>query len=171
MGRDIQPDARYWIEKLNLEPHPEGGYYRQTYRSQLLIEPQALAPHFPGTRPVSTAIYFLLDDDNFSALHRLRSDEMWHFYLGDPLVVHAIDPDGTRSDIMLGSGLAAGQVPQAVVKAGCWFGSRLMNGGCALVGCTVAPGFDFNDFELAKRDELTRLYPQHRELIEQLTRS
>jgi predicted cupin superfamily sugar epimerase len=105
---------------------------------------------------------------NFSAFHRICSDEMWHFYAEGPLLIDVIDEDGHHSEIQLGSNPEAGEVLQAVVKAGCWFASREKS--FALVGCTVTPGFDFQDFELGKRAELTQSYPQHRELIEQLTR-
>ncbi len=164
-------DAGYWIEKLQLEAHPEGGYFRQTYRADVIIEKTALPASYSGDRAVSTAIYFLLEGKNFSAFHRLRSDEMWHFYAGDPLVVHVIGPEGKYSTILLGSDPEAGQVFQAVVKAGCWFASHVADWkGWALVGCTVAPGFDFEDFELGKREELVAKYPQHGEVIERLTR-
>ena len=191
-------DAKYWIEKLRLEPHPEGGYFRQTYKAELRI---ALAEEYrpvekpatrvqpvsPELRAASTAIHFLLEAENFSAFHRLRSDEMWHFYAGSPLIVHEIDPEGAYSSLLLGNDPEAGQLFQAVVKAGCWFASEIArnlhppakNAGSvgqpsrapfALVGCTVAPGFEFEDFELAKREELAREYPRLRELIERLTR-
>jgi uncharacterized protein len=164
-------DANYWIKKLNLESHPEGGFYRQTYKADLVLPHQALPPTFTGPRPVSTAIYFLLEGKSFSAFHRLRSDELWHFYAGAPLVVHVIGESGEYSRILLGSDPDAGEELQAVVKAGCWFASHVADAkSFALVGCTVAPGFDFADFELAKREKLTRLYPQHRELIEKFTR-
>ena len=164
--------AQYWIDKLNLIAHPEGGYYCETYRSQLSIAREALPPEFSGPRLVSTAIYFLLEGENFSAFHRLRSDELWHFHAGSTITVHVIGPDGGYSEIQLGSNAQAGEVFQAVVKAGCWFASRVRDrSSFALAGCTVAPGFDFADFELGKRSELVKLYPQHRELIEQLTRS
>ncbi len=164
-------DARYWIEKLGLETHPEGGYYRQTYKADLILVKESLPREFAGARAASTAIYFLLEGENFSAFHRLRSDEMWHFYEGATVVVHVIDRDGRYSEILLGSDPEAGEVLQAVVKAGCWFGSRVRDGrGFALVGCTVAPGFEFEDFEMAKREELVAKYPQHREAIERMTR-
>ena len=163
--------AQYWIDKLNLIAHPEGGYYRETYRAELSIAREALPPRFTGPRLVSTAIYFLLDEDNFSAFHRLRSDELWHFYCGSPILVHVIEPDGGYAEILLGSDPEAGEGLQAVVKASCWFASRVRDPkSFALAGCTVAPGFDFADFELGKRAELVRLYPQHRNLIESLTR-
>jgi hypothetical protein len=164
--------AQYWINKINLIAHPEGGYYCETYRSQLSIAKEALPPEFTGSRLVSTAIYFLLEGENFSAFHRLRSDEIWHFYAGGTIAVHVIDPDGSYSKIQLGSDPQAGEVFQAVVKAGSWFASKVRDPkSFALAGCTVAPGFDFADFELGKRSELVKLYPQHRKLIEQFTRS
>lgn len=164
-------DAAYWIEKLKLEAHPEGGYYRQTYRAELILTKDSLPRQFTRARAASTAIYFLLEGDIFSAFHRLRSDELWHFYAGSTLVVHVIDEQGRYSEILLGSDPEAGEAFQAVVKAGCWFASRMRDGkGFALVGCTVAPGFDFADFEMAKREELSRTYPKYREVIERLTR-
>jgi len=169
MKNAASKDARYWIEKLRLEPHPEGGYFRQTYRSEMMIAREALA-EFGGERAVSTAIYFLLEGKNFSAFHRLRSDEVWHFYAGSALEVHMILPGGKYSRILLGRNFEAGQVFQAVVPAGCWFASQVEDGkSWALVGCTVAPGFEFEDFEMGKREELTGWYPQHRELIRRLT--
>jgi predicted cupin superfamily sugar epimerase len=168
----MERDAGYWIEALKLTRHPEGGYYRETYRSDLSIPKEALPPEFPGARSASTEIYFLLDGENFSAFHRLRSDEMWHFYAGAGLSVHIIDQEGSASDIQLGSDPEAGEVFQAVVKAGCWFASSVRNPkSFALAGCTVAPGFDFEDFEIAKRAELAKQYPQHSELIHRFTRA
>lgn len=163
--------ARYWIDKLGLIAHPEGGYYRETYRSELSIAREALPPQFTGARLVSTAIYFLLEGENFSAFHRLRSDELWHFYAGSSITVHVIEPDRGYTEIQVGSNPDAGDVLQAAVKAGRWFASRVRDPqSFALAGCTVAPGFDFSDFELGRRAELVRQYPQHRKLIEQLTR-
>jgi len=166
----LRNDSRYWIKHLRLEPHPEGGYFRQTYRSSLTIPRDAL-PGFSGSRPAATAIYFLLEGENFSAFHRLRSDEMWHFYVGSPIQVHLIDREGKRSSFLLGDDPDAGQALQAVVPAGCWFASHVADWkDWALVGCTVSPGFDFADFELADRTELNTNYPQHRDLIRRLTR-
>ena len=164
-------DAAFWIEKLRLEPHPEGGYFRQTYRSGVVIAREALPAGFSGARAASTAIYFLLEGKNFSAFHRLQSDELWHFYAGEQLVVHVIEPDGNYFRILLGRDLDGGQVLQGVVRAGCWFASHVADwNSFSVVGCTVAPGFDFEDFEMGKREELDERYPQHRELIERLTR-
>lgn len=169
---DRAHDARYWIAKLQLEPHPEGGYYRETHRSDLIIAREALPSGFTGPRAASTAIYFLIEGENFSAFHRLRSDEMWHYYAGSPLLVHMIDSAGEPSSLILGNDPDAGQVQQAVVSAGYWFASHVADWkSWALVGCTVSPGFDFADFEIGQRAELIAQYPQHREIIDRLTRS
>jgi hypothetical protein len=165
----LAKDAQYWIHHLGLSPHPEGGYYRATYKSDLTIVRNALPSGYQGDRSASTAIYFLLDEENFSAFHRIASDEVWHFYAGSSLVVYVIDPEGNYSELHLGSD--EGEVFQAVVKAGSWFASRVRDAArFALVGCTVAPGFDFADFELGVRSELIRAFPAHRKLIEELTR-
>jgi predicted cupin superfamily sugar epimerase len=167
----ITKDAKFWIEKLQLSPHPEGGHYRETYRAELVFAKNALPHAFSGSRAAATAIYFLLDGEDFSAFHRLRSDEMWHFYAGGTLVVSVIDKRGEYSEILLGSDAEAGEMFQAVVKAGCWFAVRVKDPkSFALVGCTLSPGFEFNDFELGKRAELVRLYPQYRDVIKKLTR-
>ncbi len=164
-------DSCYWISNLQLQPHSEGGHYRQTYRSDMVLPKESLPQRFRGSRTASTAIYFLLAGEDFSAFHRLQSDEIWHFYLGSTLIVHVIEPGGRYSQIKLGPNLEDGEVFQAVVKAGCWFASQLLDEtSFALVGCTVAPGFDFEDFELATREELVRSYPQHRDVIHKLTR-
>ena len=168
----IAAEARHWIDRLHLQPHPEGGYYRETYRAPLIL-PYAALPSHGGDRSASTAIYFLLAGDEFSAFHRIRSDELWHFYAGSGLLVHVITPAGEYEQLLLGNNAAAGEQFQTVVPAGCWFGSSLRDssaGTYALVGCTVAPGFDFVDFEMAKRNELLAQYPQHRAIIERLTR-
>ena len=163
--------AQYWIEQLELSRHPEGGYYRQTYQASLTIAQDALPGGFHGARAASTGIYFLLREREFSAFHRIASDEMWHFYTGSGLVVYVIDPDGRVRELHLGDHPEEGEVFQGVVNAGCWFASRMKEPtGFALVGCTVAPGFDFADFEMAKRSELILAYPAHRRLIEELTR-
>jgi predicted cupin superfamily sugar epimerase len=158
-------DAQYWIKKLQLARHPEGGYFKETYRSNETIRAAGLPPRFDEDRAFSTAIYFLLTGDDRSALHRIKSDEMWHFYAGSELTIHVIEPTGNYGQIKLG-----GDRFQAVVPAGCWFGATVeQRQAYALVGCTVAPGFDFADFELAKRDELIAQFPQHRVIIERLT--
>ncbi len=164
--------AEELVCKLKLVPHPEGGYYRETYRSAELIPAGALPARYQGARPASTAIYFMLTGENFSAFHRLQSDELWHFHAGDAIEAHILHPDGRHEHIVIGPDIAHHDVPQVLFPAGCWFGARMKNRqGFGLVGCTVAPGFDFADFELACRDELTSLFPAHAGLITSLTRS
>jgi predicted cupin superfamily sugar epimerase len=167
-------DAASWIERLGLQPHPEGGFYRETYRSTEAVQADGLPVRFDGPRRFATAVYFLLTAESFSALHRIRSDELWHFYAGDPVTLTVLDADGrgTLSTVRLGRDLAADVLPQAVVPAGAWFGAEVAAPGrFALVGCTVAPGFDFADFELGEREALAERYPRHRAVIERLTRS
>jgi len=160
-------NAKKWIERLQLEPHPEGGSFRETYRSGEILAAEGLPTRYGGARSVSTAIMYLLEADDLSALRRLRSDEVWHFYAGDPLDLHQIAPDGDCVTTRIGPDDAF----QVVVAAGTWFGVQVADGGAyALVGCTVAPGFDFRDFELADREGLIALFPQHRAIIERLTR-
>ncbi len=160
--------AADWIDRLDLQTHPEGGYYRETYRSQACFS-DAIGGKFPDGRNHSTAIYFLLEKNNYSAFHRIRSDELWHFYDGDGLDIHVIDPQGEYTCLRLGTG--EGRLPQAMVAAGCWFASEVVSGGSfALVGCTVAPGFEFSDFELADGVALSAVFPQHHHLIRRLTR-
>ncbi len=164
-------DAQYWIDRLDLEPHVEGGYFKETYRSVEHIDKHALPERFNGDRSFCTAIYFLLQNNDFSAFHRINQDELWHFYIGDPLIIHIIDWRGNYSQIKLGMKLDNGEVFQALVPWGSWFGANLQSrDSFALVGCTVAPGFDFADFEIAERDVLVNLFPEHRQIIEQLTR-
>jgi predicted cupin superfamily sugar epimerase len=152
------------VRELGLQPHPEGGYFRETYRAAETIS--ALPRRFAGARSISTAIYFLLEAGQCSHLHRIRSDEVWHFYAGDPLLVVEIDPAGALKTTRLGQGGTF----QHMVPAGAWFGATLADGGqFALVGCTVAPGFDFADFELADRAALLAEYPAHQDWIRRLT--
>ncbi len=160
-----------YIRTLNLHPHPEGGWYRETYRAAEDIPRAGLPVRYCGERPFATAIYFLLTSETFSALHRIKSDEQWHFYAGSALTVHVIDPDGRYRALHLGPDLERGETFQAVVPAGCWFGASVdAPQGFALVGCTVAPGFDFSDFEMGVRGDLVERYPRHRALIERLSR-
>ncbi len=164
--------AAQWIETLQLQRHPEGGWYRETYRSPERIPADALPDRFGGARSFATAIYFLLEGGDFSAMHRIRSDELWFFHAGSPLVITAIAPDGTLSRQTIGCDPAGSAFPQALVPAGSWFGARLLDpASYALVSCTVAPGFDFADFELAHRYDLLALYPHHDAVIAELTRS
>ncbi|MCC6445134.1 MAG: cupin domain-containing protein [Armatimonadetes bacterium] len=164
-------DARYWIEKLNLSPHPEGGYFRETYRSAETARQDHLPARYGGARSFSTAIYFLLEGRRTSALHHLKSDEVWHFYAGSPVILSLIAPDGSLSVIRLGGDPERGESFQAVIPAGHWFGAEVEDASSyALVGCTVAPGFDFSDFELGRKEGLLAQFPQHEAIIRKLTK-
>ena len=163
-------NAQELIKRLELVRHPEGGWFRETYRSIETIPAQALPERFSGGRAFSTAIYYLLESGDISVLHRIKSDEVWHFYAGSALNIHCLSPDGSYQDLRLGANPAAGEQFQVVVPAGCWFGAELVADGFALVGCTVAPGFDFADFEMVQARQLCDRYPQHAELIMRMTR-
>lgn len=157
---------------LELLPHPEGGFYKESYRSDISIPQNHLPEPFKGDRSYCTGIYFLLTSNNFSAFHRIKQDEIWHFYTGSSLYVHAIDKDGSYTRHEVGLDLLKDQRPQLVVPKGCWFASEVKDkNSYSLVGCTVAPGFDFEDFELTQRKELINTYPQHEKIISRLTRS
>ena len=162
--------AHYWVEKLGLEAHPEGGYFKETYRSAECFISANNEVRFPVGRNYSTSIYFLLTQDNFSAFHKIKSDEIWHFYGGQTIEIFYFDKQLNR--ILLGNDPDKGEVFQAVVPAGCWFASRVyQNAPYGLVGCTVSPGFDFQDFEMAAREDLVQEFPEHSQLIFSLTRS
>jgi predicted cupin superfamily sugar epimerase len=166
-------DARYWIERLGLTRHPEGGWFKETFRSSVALP--RLGPPYDGPRVASTDIYFLLEAHDVSRLHRLRSEERWHFHTGGPMTVFAIFPDGSRHDLRLGPDLDCGEHFQVGVPAGSVFGARVDRADVperafALVSCTVAPGFDFADFELCDRAALLAEYPAHHSLIEELAR-
>lgn len=176
--RIMDCDAKKIVELLDLSPHPEGGYFRESYRSEDTVDAGAISPAFSGKRSCSTAIYFLLSGNDFSAMHRIKSDEMWHYYGGMPVMIHAISPSGKLTVGLLGPAMASGQHFQWTVKAGCWFaahlaptpGTPLYADDYALVGCTVSPGFAFEDFEMGDRATLTATYPKHAWLISKLTR-
>ncbi|MBC7570348.1 MAG: cupin domain-containing protein [Spirosoma sp.] len=162
--------AQEYVRWLNMQPHPEGGFFAETYRAAETIAAPALPTRFGGARAFSTAIYFLLESHHKSALHRIQADEVWHFYAGGPLEVFVINPDATLTTIRLGNNPERGEVFQAVVPAGCWFGSKpAPEIAFSLVGCTVAPGFDFADFEMADRNTLLAEFPQHADVIRLLT--
>ncbi len=164
-------EPRLWIEKLGLLPHPEGGFYREVYRSGDRIPPGCLPERFPGPRALATSIYYLLRGGEVSCFHRLRSDEVWNFYLGGRLTIAVIRPTGELEEIHLGAGLGAGERLQAIVPAGQWFGAWVADpDSFSLTGCTLSPGFEFEDFELGARAELLSLYPRHRSAILKLTR-
>jgi len=153
-----------WIARLGLIRHPEGGWYRETYRSSERVERAVLPPRFGGPRAFSTAIYYLLRAGERSALHRIKSDEVWHHYAGDAVELWLLEEPGRARQVRLGG------EPQVIVPAGVWYGARVVAGGAyALMGGTVAPGFDFADFELADRAALLAKFPGQRVVIEALT--
>lgn len=165
--------AQEIIRKLDMKPLPEeGGYYRETYRGTAA----SLPAHMFGidsnsNRTISTAIYYLVIPESFSALHRVKSDEIFHFYGGDPVEMVQIDDEGNLERFLIGNEVLAGQQPQVVVPRGVWQGLRLKHGGkWALMGTTVAPGFEFEDFEVGIREQLIQNFPQHRDDIIRFSR-
>lgn len=167
----MKAEIKNIISKLNLQPHPEGGFFSETYRSDGFIIETNLDENFSGKRNYSTAIYFLLTSDMFSAFHRINQDEIWHFYKGSSIKLHMISDKGDYSKIIIGNNIENGEHPQFVVPARYWFAAEVVNqNDYSLVGCTVSPGFDFKDFELPKRDVLISKFVKHKDLITKLTR-
>lgn len=158
----------FWIKNLGLLPHPEGGYYKETYRSPEVLTASTL-PDFEGDRNFSTAIYFLLRSEDRYVFHRIKSDELWHFYQGSTLLIYVLHEKQLQIH-RLGSDLDKGDSLQVVIPANCWFGAHVENSNSfSLCGCTVAPGFDFRDFEMADREKLLNEFPYYTEVIKQLT--
>jgi predicted cupin superfamily sugar epimerase len=162
--------AEFWIEHLQLSQHPEGGFFRETWRSTGSYH---FSGHrvFSGDRPFATSIYYLLQASECSRLHMIKSDELWFFHEGSPLTVHLFHPEGISSSFLLGNN-SSGEVLQGAVRAGTWFGAlheHQTPDAYSLVSCVVAPGFDFKDFSFADRDDLIRQFPLQKELIERLT--
>ncbi len=164
----MNPKSKFYIQKLELQKHPEGGYYREIYRSAEMITTE-----YPGRRKkrnYSTSIYFLLDGKQVSKFHKLRSDELWHFYDGSSVLIHIIDENGNYKKIIVGKNISSGDVYQTVIKKNCWFAAEVIDKkSFALVGCTVSPGFDFSDFEFGDRESLINKYPDLKSLIIQFT--
>ncbi|MEO1655019.1 MAG: cupin domain-containing protein [Bacteroidota bacterium] len=167
----MHKNADFWINHLQLQAHPEGGYFREIYRSKGFIPQTALGTTYGGNRPYSTSIYFLLKSDNFSAFHRLASDEIWHFYEGSGIHIHCISPEGNYFIEKIGKQPEKEEVFQVVIPAFTWFAAEVPEiGAYGLVGCAVAPGFDFADFEMAQTEALQKKYPQHEGIIKRLCR-
>lgn len=167
----MSENAAHWVTSLALTPHPEGGYFKETYRSTDALPVGVFGERFSGPRNVSTGIYYLLEAGDFSAFHRIKSDEMWHFYAGGALDLHVLDQSGHTS-IRLGREVVHGDHLQYVVPAGAWFAATPAEGSSfSLLGCTVSPGFDFADFEMASFAELNALFPSHRDVVTRFTRS
>jgi hypothetical protein len=159
------------VERFELEPHPEGGYFREVYRASMQLDHPGIPDREACQRPAATLIYFLLSGDDFSALHRVRhSDEVWHLYAGGPLEITVIDERGRLGVRELTTDLGVGE-PTTMIPAGSWQSARLAPGAAwALGGCSVAPGFDYRDFEMPAAGELLALFPEHEATIRQLTR-
>ena len=164
-------NAEQYMMHLQLQPHPEGGYYRQSYRSTEFIPGESLPVRFNGKRPFSTAIYYLLEKGDYSSFHKIKSDECWHFYAGGSLYIHVIENEGNYTFIKLGNNIDNDEVLQYIVHAGAWFAVEPAPETIfALTGCTVAPGFDFEDFEMGDRANLVRLFPQYETILQRMCR-
>jgi predicted cupin superfamily sugar epimerase len=160
----------YWINKLELQAHPEGGFYKETYRSSESIDKENLPARFDADRNFSTSIYFLLAEGDFSAFHKIKQDELWHFHYGSSLTIHIISPSGEYSNQKLGLDIDHEETLQVIVPAGHYFSAEVNDkNSYVLSGCTVAPGFDFSDFEMPCYDELFAMFPKHKNLISKLT--
>lgn len=163
--------AKMYIDKLQLQPHPEGGYYKEIYRAGEMILVENLPGSYKGNRNISTSIYFLLHQKDFSVFHKLKSDELWHFYDGSTVKISVIDKNGKFVEIFLGKKIAEGEVFQTVIEKNCWFAAELVDKkSFALVGCTVSPGFDFQDFEMADCEKLISKFPEYENRINPLCR-
>lgn len=163
--------AEQLIQHLELQPHPEGGFYKEIYRSEGTIKAECLPPPFDGTRHYCTSIYYLLQRGDFSAFHRIKSDELWHFYAGGPLMLHLLHETHGYQRLVLGNNLAEGSRFFILMPAGIWFAAEPAESTeFTLAGCTVSPGFDFRDFEMAKKENLVLRFPEQRDLIEHLCR-
>jgi uncharacterized protein len=161
--------ADFWIKNLQLLPHPEGGYFREVFRSPETISAGALPERYKSEHSFATSIYFLLKSDQISTFHRLKSDEIWYFYDGSPITVYIIDKEGKLSQNIVGRNILNNEQLQLVIPHECWFAAKVVRkDSYTLVGCNVAPGFDFNDFELAEKSELIECFPQHQELISKM---
>lgn len=158
------------IEKLNLLPHPEGGYYREVYRSNEKISTRGLPPRYSTERTFSTSIYYLLQSDQFSSFHKIKSDEIWHFYSGSPIAIHLFFQDRKYEKVIMGNKIEDNQLLQYVIPKETWFAAEPIDkDSYSLVGCGVAPGFEFEDFELAERKDLSKIFPDYEKLISRLT--
>ena len=163
-------NAQYYIEKLGLLKHPEGGFYSENYRSEEKLEKEALPQRYSSARAFGTSIYFLLTTDSVSNFHRLNSDEIWHFHVGGTACIHMLSPEGKLVSKTIGQDLEKGESLQVVIPKHHWFAAEIIQGDFILVGCTVSPGFEFEDFELADRSALASAYPNHTTLIARFTK-
>lgn len=163
-------DAKKWIDKLELLPHPEGGYYKEIYRTDEIVKQPCLPERYDGDRSFSTSIYFLLNQNDKSHFHKLKSDEIWHFYDGSALRIYVIDHLKKLNTFLLGKNFEKRENLQLVLPKNCWFSAEVIDKeSFALIGCTVSPGFNFEDFELGKRQKLLEMFPIHAEIINRFT--
>lgn len=166
----MKVDAAYWIKKLKLQEHPEGGYFCETYRSAERINESKLPDRYHSSRVFGTSIYFLLTTESVSNFHRLKSDEIWHFHFGGKAKIHFINKHGDHSAHVIGQASDNESHFQVTIPRNTWFAAEVIDGDYILVGCTVAPGFEFEDFELADREKLSTAYPLHQTLIARFTK-
>jgi len=163
--------AEYLINTLKLTRHPEGGYFREIYRSGMKIDPFGPGMNIPSSRNLTTSILFLLESNDFSSFHKLKSDELWHFYEGTPVRIITIDKKGKLSERLLGLDLENAMYPVVVISSDTWFAAEVIDkNSFTLIGCTVSPGFEFDDFQLGKRSKLTNTFPEYTEVIKRFTR-
>ncbi|MCG8702142.1 MAG: cupin domain-containing protein [Bacteroidales bacterium] len=160
-------DANYWIKHLNLMPHPEGGYFKEIYRSSIKMNRTDLPFGYQSERRLCTSIYYLLESGQFSRFHRIRSDEMWYYHHGSSIKIYMIDKEGNKQSCVVGPRIEKAEKPQLVVPAGTIFAARLVDkDSYGIFGCMVAPGFDYLDYELFEKDDLLQAFPRHADLIE-----
>lgn len=163
--------AEYWIKALNLQPHPEGGFYKETYKSNERFQSSSLPSRYNDSRPFGTSIIFLITSQNFSSFHQLKSDEVWHFYDGSALALYLISNEGKLETHVLGKNVDRGESLQVLMPHSHWFAGEVAQPeSYALVGCTVFPGFEYDDLILGSKKTLCEKYPKHRALITRLTR-
>lgn len=165
----MMKNAQYWIEKLEMIQHPEGGYFKETFRAKESMEAEHLPGRYSTARTISTSIYFLLTTESVSNFHRLNSDEIWHYHTGGAARIHMISPEGVYSYQDIGDSLENNQHLQVIIPRHSWFAAEVISDDYILVGCTVAPGFEFEDFELAQRRTLTNEYPDLSDLVKRFT--
>ena len=168
----MDKQANFWIGHLGLNKHPEGGWFKETFRSDEILSKKSLPGRYTSFRAVSTSIYYLLNGNEHSSFHRLKSDEIWHFYTGAPVNVYVISPLGKLTIHSCGPFAEKGDVFQLLIPMGSWFAAMVSNrSSYTLLGCTVAPGFDFEDFELGQREELIKRFPRHTKIIQAFTKN
>lgn len=162
--------GKYFVEKLNMKEHPEGGYYNECLRSEDMVDASAIDSAFDGKRKLWTSIYFLLKDRDISCFHRLKSDEIWYYHSGVPMIIFIINKNGELERVKLGLDVERDEYPQVLIPKGSIFGAVMDGTGYSLAGCMVSPGFEFGDFELLDRETLLKEYPQHEFTIKRLTK-